>query len=86
MKTARRPRPPNPFRWFDSSPGVIRLVIIIYVPYPLSLRNLEDLLHERAIDLCYETVRLWSAAPAPYCHLPEVVMVPRNPRLHRRGI
>ena len=38
---------PNPFRWFDSSPEVIRLVVMIYVRYPLSLRNVEDLLFER---------------------------------------
>jgi len=36
----------NPFRWFDSSPEVIRLVVLMYVKYPLSLRNLEDLLAE----------------------------------------
>ena len=34
----------NPFRWFDSSPEVIRLVVLLYVRYPLSLRNVEDLL------------------------------------------
>ncbi|WP_158913165.1 IS6 family transposase [Caulobacter sp. S45] len=51
--------PPNPFRWFDSSPEVIRLVVLMYVRYPLSLRNVEDLLHERGIDICYETVRKW---------------------------
>jgi putative transposase len=49
----------NPFRWFDSSPEVIRLVVIMYVRYPLSLRNVEDLLFERGIDICHETVRLW---------------------------
>ena len=27
--------------------------------YPLSLRNVEDLLFERGIDICYETVRFW---------------------------
>ncbi len=31
----------------------------MYVRYPLSLRNVEDLLHERGIDICYETVRKW---------------------------
>ena len=31
----------------------------MYVRYPLSLRNVEDLLHERGIDICHETVRLW---------------------------
>ena len=55
----RRAKPPNPFRWFDSSPEVIRYVVMLYVRYPLSLRNVEDLLHERGIDLCHETVRLW---------------------------
>jgi putative transposase len=49
----------DPFRWFDSSPEVIRLVVLMYVRYPLSLRNVEDLLFERGIDICHETVRLW---------------------------
>ena len=49
----------NPFRYFDSSPEVIRLVVMMYVRYPLSLRNVEDLLAERGIDICHETVRLW---------------------------
>jgi len=49
----------DPFRWFDSSPEVTRLVVIMYVKFPLSLRNVEDLLHERGIDICHETVRLW---------------------------
>src|SRR5471032_2366784 len=52
-------KPPDPFRWFDSSPEVIRLVVMMYVRYPLSLRNVEDLLFERGIDICHETVRLW---------------------------
>ena len=55
----RRRKPHDPFRWFDSSPEVIRLVVMMYVRYPLSLRNVEDLLHERGIDICHETVRLW---------------------------
>src|SRR5450432_1792252 len=49
----------NPFRYFDSSPEVIRLVVMMYVRYPLSLRNVEDLLFERGIDICHETVRQW---------------------------
>ncbi|HEY5070409.1 MAG TPA: hypothetical protein VII63_00115 [Caulobacteraceae bacterium] len=52
-------KPDNPFRWFDSSPEVIRLVVMMYVRYPLSLRNVEDLLFEQGIDICHETVRLW---------------------------
>jgi len=34
-------------------------VVMMYVRYPLSLRNVEDLLVERGIDICHETVRLW---------------------------
>ncbi len=30
-----------------------------YVRYPLSLRQVEDMLHERGIDICHETVRYW---------------------------
>ena len=56
---ARPLNPPSPFRYFNSSPEVIRLVVMVYVRYPLSLRNVEDLLHERGIDICYETVRGW---------------------------
>jgi putative transposase len=49
----------DPFRYFNSSPAVIRLVVMMYVRFPLSLRNVEDLLFERGIDICHETVRLW---------------------------
>lgn len=30
----------------------------MYVRFPLSLRNVEDLLTERGIDICHETARL----------------------------
>ena len=49
----------NPFRYFNSSPEVIRLAAMMYVRYPLSLRQVEDLLCERGIDICHETVRYW---------------------------
>ena len=55
----RPSKPASPFRYFNSSPEVIRLVVMMYVRFPLSLRNVEDLLFERGIDLCHETVRLW---------------------------
>jgi len=35
------------------------MVVMLYVRFPLSLRNVEDLLFERGIDLCHETVRQW---------------------------
>jgi putative transposase len=47
----------NPFRHFNSSPEIIGLTVMMYVKYPLSLRNVEDLLSERGIDISYETVR-----------------------------
>lgn len=50
---------PNPFRYFRTSPGVIRLAAMMYVRFPLSLRNVEDLLHERCIDVSHEAVRFW---------------------------
>ena len=40
----------SPFRYFKTSPEIIRLAVILYVRFPLSLRNVEDLLHERGID------------------------------------
>ena len=49
----------NPFRYFNSSPEVIRLAVMMYVRYPLSLRQVEDILFERGIDICHETVRFW---------------------------
>jgi putative transposase len=49
----------NPFRYFKSSPEIIQLGVLMYVRFPLSLRNVEDLLHERGIDVCHESVRLW---------------------------
>lgn len=42
---ARPRKPPSPFRYFNSSPEVIRLVVM--------------LLAERGIDICHETVRFW---------------------------
>lgn len=49
----------SPFRYFKTSPEIIRLAVMMYVRFPLSLRNVEDLLHERGIDICHETVRFW---------------------------
>jgi putative transposase len=57
MSRKSRAKPPSPFRCFNSSPEVIRLVVMMYVRFPLSLRNVEDLLFERGIDICHETVR-----------------------------
>ncbi len=50
---------PNPFRYFRTSREVIRLAVMMYVRFPLPLRNVEDLLHERGIDVSHEAVRYW---------------------------
>ena len=47
------------FRYFKTSPEIIRLAVMMYIRFPLSLRNVEDLLHERGIDISHETVRYW---------------------------
>ena len=49
----------DPFKYFHSSPEIIRLAVMMYVRFPLSPRNVEDLLHERSIEICNETVRFW---------------------------
>ena len=59
MPRRSRAKPPSPFRCFNSSPDVIRLVVLMYVRFPLSLRNVEDLLFERGVDLSHETIRFW---------------------------
>ena len=50
---------PDPFRYFKTSREIIRLAVMMYVRFPLSLRNVEDLLHERGIDVSHEAVRYW---------------------------
>lgn len=59
MSRKSRALPPSPFRRLNSSPEVIRLVVMMYVCFPLSLRSVEDLLFECGIDICHETVRVW---------------------------
>ena len=49
----------SPFRYFKTSPEIIRLAAMLYIRFPLSLRNVEDLLHERGIEISHETVRYW---------------------------
>lgn len=50
---------PSPFRYFKTSPEIIRLAVMLYIHFPLSLRNVGDLLHERGIEISHETVRHW---------------------------
>lgn len=52
-------KPASAFRYFNSSPEIIRLVVMMYGRYPPPLRNVEDLLFERGIDICREIVWMW---------------------------
>jgi putative transposase len=47
----------NPFRYFKTSPEIIQLAVMVYIRFPLSLRNVEALLHERDVDVCHESVQ-----------------------------
>ena len=49
----------DPFKYYKTSPEIIKLAVMYYIRYPLSLRQVEDILHERGIDICHETVRYW---------------------------
>jgi putative transposase len=49
----------NPFRYFKTSREVIQLAVLMYARYPLSLRSVEDPLHERWIEVGHESMRFW---------------------------
>ncbi|CUH39968.1 Transposase IS66 family protein [Jannaschia seosinensis] len=49
----------SPFKYFKTSSEIIRLAVMMYVRFPLSLRNVENLLHERGGDVSNEAVRFW---------------------------
>ncbi len=54
--------------------------MMMYIRYPLSLRQVEDLLHERGIDISHETVRFWWNRFGPM-FASEI----RKRRIHRRS-
>jgi putative transposase len=49
----------NPFRYFNSLSEIIQLAVMMYVRYPFSLRQIEDLLFGRGMVICHETARFW---------------------------
>ena len=69
----------TPCRSFNSAPEVIRLAVMMYVRYPFSLRQVEDLLCARGIDICHETVRDWWTRFGPV-----VAAEIRKRRVHHR--
>ena len=59
MARKSKAKPPSRFRHFHPSPETIRIVVMLYARYLLSLRNVEDPLFERGVNLCHEAVQLW---------------------------
>lgn len=52
---------PISYARFQFPPTVIEHVVWLYLRFNLSLRDVEDLLAERGLDVSYETVRRWAA-------------------------
>jgi putative transposase len=48
---------PACFKSLQNSLETIRLGVLLHIRFPLSLLNVEDLLHGREIDMSYETIR-----------------------------
>ena len=68
----------NRFRYFKTSREIICLAVMLYVRFPLSLRNVEDLLHERGINVSHETVRSWWNRFGPIFALLEIAATTRK--------
>jgi len=49
----------SPYHGHRFPPVVIQHVVWLYLRFTLSLRDVEDMLAERGLDLSYETVRRW---------------------------
>ena len=49
----------SPFRYFKTSPEIIRPAVTLYVRFPLSLGNVVDPFHERGIGVSHDTIRFW---------------------------
>ena len=64
------PRPraaASPFRYVKTSPELIRLAVFLYVKNPLSLRNVEDLLAERGIEISQERLCATGGIGSDHC-------------------
>ena len=47
----------SPFRYFKTSPEIIRLAVMLCIRFPLSLHSVPDQLHKRGLEISHETVR-----------------------------
>jgi hypothetical protein len=61
---------PNPvfFRYFKTISEIIQLAVMLYVRFPLSLRNVEDLLHERRVNSSYAPLDIGGTSSALNLH------------------
>jgi putative transposase len=58
---------PGPGKRFKTGPGIIRMAVRLDAWFPLALRSVEDLLHERGIDISHEAIRFrWHRNPVLY--------------------
>jgi len=52
-------RSTSPYKRHRIPPAIIQYAVWLYHRFNLSQRDIEDLLAERGIEACYESVRLW---------------------------
>ncbi|MGH1483505.1 MAG: IS6 family transposase, partial [Geminicoccales bacterium] len=54
------------FRYVKTSPEISQLAVMMVVRFALSMRNIEDLRHERGIDVCHESIGRWLDRFGPF--------------------
>ena len=57
--------PKYPFKWRHFQSDIILLCVRWYLRYPLSYRNLEEMMLERGLEIDHTTVYRWFQAYAP---------------------
>ncbi len=57
--------PKSPFKWRHFLPEIILLCVRWYLRYPLSYRNLEEMMAERGLSVAHTTIYRWVVAYAP---------------------
>ena len=55
----------NPFKWRHFQPEIILLTARWYLRYPLSYRDLEEMMIERGLSVDYSTIYRWVQEYAP---------------------
>ncbi len=55
----------SPFKWRHFLPEIILLCVRWYLRYPLSYRNLEEMMAERGLSIDHTTIYRWVVAYSP---------------------